>query len=209
MKKRHLDHLCSLTPAPELDVLGKWMHIPNAKTGHTSTQTGMFNDRMIVKHRGRRNWEKVLDKIILPNLGNVVTYTFVRNPWDRVLSAFMYCQQGRSQSVNHIDKKWTFREYVQMVLKPKGTRVNVHFRTQHETFMYRDERIADVFVGRFENIQEDWAKIARRIGVSETLPWLNSSQHEHYTTYYDDQTRDIIGKMYEKEIQLLGYEFGQ
>ena len=76
------------------------------------------------------------------------------------------------------------------------------------------------YIGRYENLQEDLSTIFNRcngiLGINiET--WLSlapkyrqtRSDRKHYTKYYNDQTRELVRKIYEKDIELFEYEYSK
>ena len=71
-------------------------------------------------------------------------------------------------------------------------------------------------IGRFENLQEDFLDILERLGVDETEAIRdalqsgerkNTSRHSHYSHYYDDELRELIGRLDAALIDRFGYEF--
>jgi hypothetical protein len=70
--------------------------------------------------------------------------------------------------------------------------------------------IAVDFVGRYENLHQDYLELCRRIGVEgpDKLPRLNKSQgRQQYRDYYNGVTRELIRRIYSKDIGFFGYEF--
>lgn len=67
------------------------------------------------------------------------------------------------------------------------------------------------FLGRFENLAEDWEYLTTKVEVPEafkTLPRKNASKHNVYWKHYTDETREIVENIYQDDIKLLGYHFG-
>jgi hypothetical protein len=63
------------------------------------------------------------------------------------------------------------------------------------------------FIGRFENIKEDWEFISKNINFSGCLPFENRGKHLNYKKYYSEKTKKIIETLYKKDIELYSYNF--
>tara|TARA_Y100001938_G_scaffold7351_1_gene9066 strand:+ start:7941 stop:8519 length:579 start_codon:yes stop_codon:yes gene_type:complete len=129
-----------------------------------------------------------------PQSQNYFKFAFVRNTWDRLLSAYMYYSKVRE------DKFSSIKEFLQ---KAK-TR---HTWSQLRYISDEDGKIKVDFIGRFEDIEKDFKIICDRIGVQTSLPHFMTTEHEHYSRYYDDETVDFISKKYADEISYFNYEF--
>ena len=65
------------------------------------------------------------------------------------------------------------------------------------------------FIGRFENLEEDFAKVCRELGLEDTtLPNLLVSKSRNYKDVYDQETRDIVYHQYREEIDYFRFSFG-
>ena len=66
------------------------------------------------------------------------------------------------------------------------------------------------FVGRYENLDDDFASVLARIGLSGqvSLPKANVSKDRGtYRDYYTPASRDLIAGWYAREIEQFAYQF--
>ena len=64
------------------------------------------------------------------------------------------------------------------------------------------------FVGRFERLQGDFARVCTRLGLPvRELPKLNESPHGPYRDYYDERTRAIVADLSRADVAAFGYTF--
>jgi hypothetical protein len=124
------------------------------------------------------------------------TFAFVRNPFAVLVSGFkrkgyenfkQFIISTFKEGSNYIFNKWTQYDYLSV-----------------------DDKISLNFVGRYENFATDWNHICSQIGIEETydtLPVKNASYQSDYRDYYDDETRKIVEKKYEKDLEYWGYKF--
>jgi len=149
---------------------------------------------------------------------NSFKFAFVRNPYDRIVSAYYHC-------VRH---KWFSGSFKKMVttplkdLHPKTTQHiqplvlhlslnKIEYRKNNYEFPPNQEDLnVDYlnFIGKFENLQQDFNILCGIIGIpQQKLPHKNTTKHKHYSEYYDNETRKVVSKNYAKDIELFGYNF--
>lgn len=137
------------------------------------------------------------------NIDNYFKFTFVRNTWDRLLSAYSY--------LNPNPKKEDFCEYLRKKCKAlvSGELGECDHYNSQIRYIYNDgEEFLD-FIGKFENIQEDFKKLCEKISVDyKKLPLLNfSSRKKEYKEYYNEETLNLVKEVYKKEIEYFDYKY--
>jgi hypothetical protein len=155
--------------------------------------------------------ETALEKIdLLGRLkwGSLYTFAFVRNPWDKVVSHYRYRIKTNQTNlgINTID----FKRWVSLSHREKNHLYYDNpkmFMPQMEWISDRHGEISVDFVGRFENLNEDFQYICAEIGRKAILPHIKSSKHRHYQDYYDNPTKDIVAEWFQKDIQKFNYQF--
>jgi hypothetical protein len=61
---------------------------------------------------------------------------------------------------------------------------------------------------RQENLNEEWEAMFKKLGYTPPkLPQRNTSEHKHYSHYYDDESIWLVSKMFNKDLNFFGYEF--
>jgi len=63
------------------------------------------------------------------------------------------------------------------------------------------------FIAHFETLFDDFQYIARMLGLQTSLQHLNASKRKQYKDYYDQETAEIVAKLYRKDIELLDYDY--
>jgi hypothetical protein len=139
------------------------------------------------------------------------TFTIVRNPYDKMVSQYKYFTESQNakptKKVKEYFKGYTFKKF----LKKFYTKPYVGDSTHRIIYMDMLHPVDQIdFIGRFENLQEDFDIICEKIGIpQQQLPHNNKTEHKHYTEYYDDETREIVAEKYAKDIEYFGYKFGE
>ena len=148
------------------------------------------------KHFGHEQWEAAFK------------FCFIRNPWEWLVSFYKYhnAEHKHITITNRPFDRWIM-EVVGNV--PKASRQHEHQLDQWQYFTDAEDNLMVDFIGRFENLQHDFKHVCKCIGIDNIeLLHKNKSEHGHYSTYYNDETRDAVTRAFPKLISFGDYTFG-
>lgn len=140
-------------------------------------------------------------------------FTVVRNPWDRVVSAYFFLKSGGIGQEDHTGFRKEFgdspgfNDFVRNWVNKTNIWRWHQFRPQYHYMLEKRGKVHLDFVAFLENIDSDFAHIVDRIGLGCTLSKSNKSDHSSYMDYYDEESRNIVADAYAEDIRMLGYTF--
>lgn len=149
-----------------------------------------------IEEIGSEHWEKKF------------SFTVVRNPWDKVVSHYHYRVQ-----TNQTDLGVKNIEFRKWVLSTYGSKDPFYynnpkmFMPQSDWITGHNGKIIVDHICRFENLNDDFSTICKKLGKKSNLPHLKASKRGHYRNYYDDDTIEIVTNWFEKDIKNFGYRF--
>ena len=146
------------------------------------------------------------------------TYTIVRNPWDRLVSAWLSVRQAdispktdaryRSLKVS-IDHFGGFEEFVMNWVSAENVARLPLFAPACSYILDINGFLTLDYVGRFEDIRGCYEEISKRIGKDAKLEHKQRyrTEREHYRSYYSDRMIERVADVYRQDVDLLGYNF--
>ncbi|MBI3307621.1 MAG: sulfotransferase family 2 domain-containing protein [Candidatus Omnitrophica bacterium] len=156
----------------------------------------------LIRQHGRPVWDKYFK------------FTFVRNPWARLVSGYFFRRDGGNQSPK--DLEWaklyppTFKEFCLNLEFFKHIPGEDMFMTQCDWLSTEEGKIEVDHLGRYETLDHDWKIICRWLAIQpQVLPKINIGKHSPYQTYYDGETRKIVASHYQKDVEYFNYDFDQ
>lgn len=145
-------------------------------------------------------------------------FTFVRNPWDRFVSLYVYfttyVPKSKGSPLAYRFKRDnepipTFLQFVDNFDDLCGRREDIrnHTLPQHIFAFHKGTQFVD-YIGRFEHLDLDMSRVqlSQKL-VYERLEHRMRTDHDHYRSFYNDDTRRKVGKMFKKDVKLFDYEF--
>jgi chondroitin 4-sulfotransferase 11 len=208
-----------------------YSHIPKAAGTTVENALKSYASKTFGRN-AEKKWlrnKKLFDAFEIHN--DYYKFSFARNPWDRLVSCYVFFSSTHSIiNSSFVD----FIKSIDLFLR-EDNRPELHYYSiQNNTcadglsgvnikapsqspllgyhvlpqaYFIRDDFN---FIGKVENLQEDFNIICDKIGIPrQGLPQKNKTNHKHYTEYYDDETKQIVAEKYAKDIEYFGYKFGE
>lgn len=150
-------------------------------------------------------------------------FTIVRNPWDRVVS-----QYSHLWSSMHADfpsfKDWvkmTYGEVLPCAYKNRDKCITFKYKNnsvegllkpympQRDWLIDKNGKMLVDFVGRHENLQDDFNTICDKIGIARRiLPHNNAAKRDKdYRSYYDKKSKKLVAAFFDKDIKKFSYKY--
>lgn len=139
-----------------------------------------------------------------------LTFGFVRNPLDRLYSAYRDKVVGAVGSSpqtiferHGIRTGTTFADFVRRVADLSDEESDRHLCSQSH-FLYASDRLVVSYLGTFERLDECWTQLAEGRGFPG-LPRRNISGAEDYREVYTAELARVVARRYERDIEAFGY----
>ena len=176
-----------------------FIHVPkNAGTSIRNSFNINGYDKKVVSRRYPHSTCSEIKKYCGEEVWNsYYRFAFVRNPFDRLVSFYHFHKSNQYKHKVGRERAYTqtFKEWV-MNTKDKNV-----IQTQSD---YLDEQIN--FIGCYEDLQKDFNSVCNQIGIpSYERPHYNQSQHEHWSTFWDDELNEYILDKYQRDFQNFAY----
>jgi hypothetical protein len=146
-------------------------------------------------------------------LSSYFKFTFVRNPWDRLVSAYHFLQKGGISNEDkhffdvHLAKYKDFDDFVINWINKENIMRGLHFRPQWSFIYDKRQKITVDFIGKFEDIDKDFNFVCQKLGVDIIIEKTNVTERRPYQKYYSEETKEIVRNVYQRDIEEFGYIF--
>ncbi len=190
-----------------------FIHVP--KTAGNSITDALGITRKTKKHSV--NGRSIKGHITMPKLKVIIgkeeavtrfKFAFVRNTWDRVLS--LYCQFTQKAGDRPMYASWKKLGFNQWVLQELDT-LHKHKRWGPEVFTTPQKNwIKGVdFVGRFENLNEDFETVCNELGITATLGvhGRTKTNHDPYREVYTKEAIEKVAEVFSTDIKYFGHKY--
>ncbi|MEM1252666.1 MAG: sulfotransferase family protein [Cyanobacteria bacterium P01_H01_bin.21] len=147
---------------------------------------------------------------------NYFKFAFVRNPWSRLVSAYLNkfveapsfqnhtfipdnarevisaCYQAKDLQPD-FQKMITFRQFLNYISKTPDDLLDGHWKPQ---YLFLSDYAFD-FIGRLENLEDDFETLREKLNLPVSIPWSNKTSSKHSTD--DSQQLENLADFYPTE----------
>ena len=129
---------------------------------------------------------------------NLLSFTFVRNPYSRALSSFL----------NRNNESSTFSDFLKNLSTQGIKDMGGHVKPQFALTMQPVLPIK--FIGRFESFNEDFGKLLKMLNVDKPVDYFNITHHatganSKLSQYYTKECVELVQQIYQKDFEIFGY----
>lgn len=132
------------------------------------------------------------------------SFTIVRNPYDRLLSAWKYCESTKDSSLQlALSEKLPRRKWWK-----KYSHDYVHFSMRQSDFVVQDNALIVDHLIRFESLEEDLANLFRQHDVElPPLPHLNKTRaRSRKLPGLSQEVLSLIDKRFGRDFDFFDYD---
>jgi hypothetical protein len=218
----------------------RYLYVTNPKVASTTVRNRLRelngfppldDPRDVMGHKGSGFWmPKTMTRGELKEVCTSPAYfrfSFVRNPFDRIVSAYTYFQQGieaRTETADHKprflravdpkrdEKTWRrmdFPTFVRAVCLDTAYVQDQHWRTQSD--LLKLGLIAYDFVGKMESFGADMTKVLERLGAPDEVKARadqktnQSRRGASVASHFDRATADLVRQKFAEDFRAFGY----
>jgi len=173
-------------------------------------------------HRPLKDMLLLAEKNFSIRKENLYIFTIVRNPWERMLSMYLFYHKNNfnspeffsgDENIDNNFNSWIKYIYSNSFDKKKNhSGVNIYkycFSNQLNWIKDNNENIININkILKFENNELDnFFKNELKLKKYNIEKKIHPTNHEHYSKYYNEESIELVRKNYQEDINYFGYNF--
>lgn len=172
----------------------------------TSSKTK--HETMTAFEQAIQSRRSLIDKLLGRSPDGYCRFGFVRNPWDRMASLYLYLVERRQ--LKNMETVTSFKDFLRQSEEDVAWIDNLHSMKQQVDYFTRADGVMQAdFLGHFEHLLEDIKELEIRLKIKIDMPSLNTSSNtkRDYKDAYDDEMIEIVARRFADDVSRFGYTF--
>jgi len=139
---------------------------------------------------------------------NAIVVTSIRNPYDRLVSAYQYIIQfkkdKRNKELKYVFDYPSFKDFAMDI--PKIFEKNQFFHPQCRWIYREDDHQWIDYLIRYESLSADWIGFIEKYNLPKiNLPIQRKTKRKKWQSYYDKETKKVVYHLYQEDFRRLNY----
>jgi hypothetical protein len=127
-------------------------------------------------------------------------FCFIRNPYDRIISGWY-----------HVNKlNIPFSNYLNLYNRCNDVEFMHVFMPQVRNIINEKGKLDINFIGQFENLEEDFQKVLKNIGVKDIIhevsKKMNKREHDPFYTYFSQEALNKVNLILKEDFKYLNFK---
>jgi hypothetical protein len=130
-----------------------------------------------------------------------LTFGFVRNPYERLLSWYLACRKYRH--------KWRGNELADYFIQFENFHDLVMAKPHERILIPQHKKVEGLdFIGRFENYEKDFEELCTKyLSIPYKYIKINDTFHKSYRDFYTVKMKRKVREWYKEDLERFEYEF--
>ena len=181
-------------------------HIPKA--------AGISITSAIYEHEVGHIPISIYKEILGQDFNQYFKFTFVRNPIDRIISAFYFLKQGGLNKLDYfLGRRYVYKyndinDFIRNFLNYESIWSYIHFFPQYYFLLDEKGNILVDFIGKVETLEEDICFIEKILNKKLFIEKKNTTKNKE-KVILDSSSIDKIYDIYKKDFEIFNYKLEQ
>ena len=181
-------------------------------------------DKHTIRKMGKLRYFYSHQDVINKNIFNdYFSFTFVRNPYNKIYSAYLYLKRNLEESKynNKIRNTYENKEYFVDFNTFVKNYTNVNNISYYHSFITQYDHLVDFsnnikisYIGRVENLDNDFIDILTLLGIKDITHIdkivynkreNDSGIKDNYSIFYNEESFQFVNTYFEKDFEIFGY----
>ena len=181
------------------------VYIPLSKNANTTIRTIIYELNEGISAKGVNIYSQYnFPRINRFKLKKTYNFTFVRNPYDRLISFYQEKVKKNDPRIKQygLNSEMSFEDFVRIICKVPDNKLDKHANSQY----YQIKNLKIDFIGKVGNLDKDLKKVLSKANLTiKEIPQKNKSKKILSRHDISEELKDLIYQRYKNDFQKFNY----